>query len=235
MNKTLAGYMLKYDALSSRERIMVASAAAAIVLFVSDALLLGTASRENSGLRAALSEQRAEADRVAAQLDAIRAQGGHDPDAQAKARISEIEKRVAAIDASLQSVNKQLVPPERMATLLEDLLKRNRRLQLVKLVTLPPSSLIQGEQGGPAPAAESVAGRKGADSTAAVEQNVFKHGVELTLRGSYFDMLDYLAQLEALPWQMYWGRLRLDASDFNRPVLVLTLHTLSLEKTWLTI
>ena len=66
-------------------------------------------------------------------------------------------------------------------------------------------------------------------------QNIFKHGVELTLRGSYFDMLDYLAQIEALPWQMYWGRLRLEARDYNRPVLTLTLYTLSLDKTWLTI
>jgi len=59
--------------------------------------------------------------------------------------------------------------------------------------------------------------------------------VELTLRGSYFDMLDYLAQIEALPWQMYLGKLKLDARDYKRPVLTLTLYTLSLDKAWLTI
>ncbi len=59
--------------------------------------------------------------------------------------------------------------------------------------------------------------------------------MELTLRGSYFDMLDYLTQIESLPWQMYWHRLKLDARDYRRPVLTLTLYSLSLDKVLLTL
>lgn len=222
MNKTLAAWMQKFDALSLRERLMVAAAAFAVTFFLVDALLLSTWSRQNASLKTSLAEQRADSEKVAAQLKELQTRVSGHPDEQARARIREIEQKIAVIDASLQVASKQLVPPERMATLLEDLLKRNRRLQLVKMATLPAEELLGREQ---APAA---AGQPGS-------QNIFKHGVELTLRGNYFDMLDYLAQIEALPWQMYWGRLKLEAREYNRPVLTLTLYTLSLDKAWLTI
>ncbi len=236
MGKRLAAWQQKFDALSLRERMLVAAAAFIVVFFVVDTLLLSAWSRQNAGLKVSLPEQRAEAARVAAQVKELQAQIADNPDTQAKARIDEIERKIAAIDAGLQSSAKQLVPPDRMATLLEDLLKRNRRLQLVKMTTLPPEELLGRAQPGDAAA---VAGEQaGQQATAAGQgdsQNIYKHGVELTLRGSYFDMLDYLAQIESLPWQMYWGQLKLDARDYYRPELKLTLYTLSLDKVWLTI
>ncbi|MBE7461798.1 MAG: agglutinin biogenesis protein [Zoogloeaceae bacterium] len=228
----LAAWQAKFDALSLRERLMVAIAAFAATYFLVDALLLGSWQRQNAGIKATLLEQRAESARTAAQVQEQQVRAGSHPDALARARIREIEQKIAAIDASLQSSSKQLVPPERMASLLEDLLKGNKRLQLVKLATLPAEALLARE---PASGAAQAAEPMQAAAEQPAGQNIFKHGVELTLRGSYFDMLDYLAQIEALPWQMYWGRLRLEARDYNRPVLTLTLYTLSLDKTWLTI
>jgi MSHA biogenesis protein MshJ len=228
----LAAWQAKFDALSLRERLMVAIAAFAATYFLVDALLLGSWQRQNAGIKATLLEQRAESARTAAQVQEQQVRAGSHPDALARARIREIEQKIAAIDASLQSSSKQLVPPERMASLLEDLLKGNKRLQLVKLATLPAEALLARE---PASGAAQAAEPMQAAAEQPAGQNIFKHGVELTLRGNYFDMLDYLAQIEALPWQMYWGRLRLEARDYNRPVLTLTLYTLSLDKTWLTI
>lgn len=232
MSKMLAAWQAKFDALSLRERLMVAIAAFAATYFLVDALLLGSWQRQNAGIKATLLEQRAESARTAAQVQEQQVRAGSHPDALARARIREIEQKIAAIDASLQSSSKQLVPPERMASLLEDLLKGNKRLQLVKLATLPAEALLARE---PASGAAQAAEPMQAAAEQPAGQNIFKHGVELTLRGNYFDMLDYLAQIEALPWQMYWGRLRLEARDYNHPVLTLTLYTLSLDKTWLTI
>ena len=235
MNKVLAPYLQKFDALSLRERLMVAAAFVAATFFLVDALLLSAWSRQNAGLKASIGEQSAESGRVSAQLKELQARTAGHPDAQARARIQEIEQKIAAIDATLQSASRQLVPPERMATLLEDLLKRNRRLQLMKMTTLPAAELLEREQAGVVGAAPPGAEPPPVAAGPSGNQNIFKHGVELTLRGNYFDMLEYLAQIEALPWQMYWGKLKLDARDYKRPVLTLTLYTLSLDKAWLTI
>ncbi|MBE7424025.1 MAG: agglutinin biogenesis protein [Zoogloeaceae bacterium] len=239
MSKTLAAWQTKFDALSLRERLMVAAAALAAMFFLADALLLGGWQRQNAGLRATLAEQRAETERAAAQIRELQDRAASHPDALARARIREIEQKIAAIDASLRSSSKQLVPPERMASLLEDLLKRNKRLQLVKMTTLPAAELLGRDPAGTSPAGMAQPPEAGqpqvGSGQASGQNNIFKHGVELTLRGSYFEMLDYLVQVESLPWQMYWGRLRLEARDYKRPELTLTLYTLSLDKAWLTI
>lgn len=232
IGRLLAPWLRKFDALSLRERMMVALAAVVLTFFLVDTLLIGNWSRQNAGLKASLAEQQAETERVDAQLKELQSRIAGHPDAQARARIREIEQKIAAIDAGLQAVSRQLVPPERMTILLEDLLKGNRRLRLVKMTTLPAEALLgrsraAPEQGG----AEQAAGKATQDGA----QDIYRHGVELTLRGSYFDMLDYLTQIESLPWQMYWGRLKLDAREYHRPVLTLTLYTLSLDKVWLAI
>ena len=40
----------------------------------------------------------------------------------------------------------------------------------------------------------------------ALNKQVFKHGVQLTLRGNYLDLLQYVKALESLPQQMYLGQ-----------------------------
>jgi MSHA biogenesis protein MshJ len=64
---------------------------------------------------------------------------------------------------------------------------------------------------------------------------VFKHGVQITLQGSYGDMYEYLARLEKLPWHMFWSRASLSASDYPHLTLTVTIYTLSLDKAWLVV
>jgi MSHA biogenesis protein MshJ len=65
------------------------------------------------------------------------------------------------------------------------------------------------------------------------EKQIYKHGVKITVRGSYADLLQYLTALEKLPTQMFWGVAKMDVVKHPTVELTLTLYTLSLEKTWL--
>jgi MSHA biogenesis protein MshJ len=62
---------------------------------------------------------------------------------------------------------------------------------------------------------------------------VYQHSVEITLQGSYPELLEYLAQLEKLSWQMFWGRISVDTEQYPRLRVTLTVQTLSLNKAWL--
>jgi MSHA biogenesis protein MshJ len=65
------------------------------------------------------------------------------------------------------------------------------------------------------------------------EKQIYKHGVKITVRGNYADLLQYLTALEKLPSQMFWGVAKLDVVQHPTAELSLTLYTLSLDKTWL--
>jgi MSHA biogenesis protein MshJ len=90
-----------------------------------------------------------------------------------------------------------------------------------------------------APLMENGAGKgKGEDAAHAstpLGKHVFKHGVRITVRGSYPDMLRYLETLEHLKAQMFWGRAELTVTRYPVAELTLTVYTLSLDKTWLVV
>jgi MSHA biogenesis protein MshJ len=120
------------------------------------------------------------------------------------------------------------VPPDQMAKLLGDVLSRSRGLQLVGLRTLPPQRFEA-----PAAAPEVLGKGEGRGSPAESERVIYRHSVEVTLQGSYADLHDYLAQLEKLPWQVFWGRINVDVTQHPRMRVTLTVQTLSLSKAWL--
>ncbi|MDL2353629.1 MAG: hypothetical protein QFF03_00065, partial [Pseudomonadota bacterium] len=62
---------------------------------------------------------------------------------------------------------------------------------------------------------------------------LYRHGVELTVRGNYLDMVNYMDALEAMPTQLFWGRAELHVDEYPNARLALTLYTLSLDKKWM--
>lgn len=62
---------------------------------------------------------------------------------------------------------------------------------------------------------------------------LYRHGVQITVRGNYLDMIDYMRALETLPTQLFWGSAQLEVDDYPSSRLTLTLYTLSLDSTWM--
>jgi MSHA biogenesis protein MshJ len=59
---------------------------------------------------------------------------------------------------------------------------------------------------------------------------LFRHGVEMTVTGSYFDLLEYLNDLEKLPGRLLWGPVELQADKYPEVRLTLQVHTLSTQR-----
>ena len=86
------------------------------------------------------------------------------------------------------------------------------------------------------PSAASSANRQtaaSAQSSSAASELLYRHGVELIVRGNYLDMVDYLDALEALPIQLFWTRAALEVEQYPNARLSLTVYTLSLDKKWM--
>jgi MSHA biogenesis protein MshJ len=122
-----------------------------------------------------------------------------------------------------------LVPPERMAPLVDTILRANARLKLVSMRTLPVESMTALGAEPQAAAAPAPAAAGAAPAT----ELLYRHGVEVTVRGNYLDMVDYMSALEAMPTRLFWGRAQLDVEEYPASRLTLTLYTLSLDRKWM--
>lgn len=141
----------RIEALSLRERGMVAFAVAAAVMFVVYSLLMEPAFKREKELLAQMQQQRSDIVLMDGELVQRQAMAQMDPDLSSRQRLEKTKAENEAMRDSLRNMQKGLVPPERIGQLLEQMLQGNSRLKLVSLKTLPARGMSDGRFAEPAP------------------------------------------------------------------------------------
>lgn len=227
MNQRWEKLAEKIDGMSLRERGLIFSAAAFMLVALTKVLFLDPLLAEQKKLSTQAVQQQEKMKEIHARIEALFQARRDDATSPLRQRLSQVRQRLAEGDIYLQTSRDRLVQPEKMADLLEQVLNKNGQLQLVNMQTLPVTPLIER--------AAKPEGAAPANAAAEPDKQVFKHGVQITVRGSYLDLLQYLTALEQMPTKMFWGMSKMKVGQHPEAELTLTLYTLSLNKTWLQI
>jgi MSHA biogenesis protein MshJ len=213
-----------FNARTLRERALMAGLGVAAVVLLFDTFSLSPMEVHQKRLSGQLTEARAAIRAGEMLLTANR--GQENPDEVKRRYRDELRKQIAEMDERLLGLQKQLVPPDQVSRLLEGVLGKERGLVLVSLHKLP----VQRYQTG-----STVKSADPKAQEAETGRGIFQHSFEIRVEGSYAELHAYLKRLEALPWQLFWGKAELDATGHPRLRLTLTLHTLSLNRAWLVV
>jgi MSHA biogenesis protein MshJ len=217
----------RYDALQARERWMVAAAVVGGMAMISFSLFIEPAMNRTRNAERNMTEQRAQMADVQGQIKALQSPA-QDPDVAARAELTRLKKELSELAGRLSVLENSLVPPQRMAALLEDMIGRKTGLRLLSLKTLPVTPLLEKKK----PTAEGVT-PSAAELLASQSGGLFKHGVEIRLEGSYQELTAYLERLEKAKVKLLWSSVSLSADKHPKLVLTLTVFTLSLDRAWL--
>ena len=217
--KALQPVMKRLDALKERERFIVCVAGAVIILTIAyfgaiDALLvrrgkLRLQTAAHGEMLARLSTQRLDAQRE------LRVS----PDQAVRERIAAAETELAEVDRKLSGFERELLKPDHMAGVLQELIGKDHGVSLLSLKNLPAAPLDKHDAVGPASGAAP---------------RIYRHGIEIVVEGGYADLVTYLQRLEQQPWHLYWDRTVM-TSSYPKSRLTLTLSTLSLDEIWLVV
>jgi len=140
-------------------------------------------------------------------------------------QIAQLETKLANIDKQLVLLTTDLISPSQM------------REALLKLLKLEPGvSLLSFELTGAKPLLD-LAGDQ-ADAQANItsptsEQlglNLYKHGIKIKLSGKYFQLRNYLRQLEQLSWKFFWKDFKFEVKEYPRGEVDITIYSLGLKK-----
>lgn len=214
----------RFAALQRREQWLIALACLLAVTLLGYSLWLEPALKQRTLMQKTVAQQQAELAELERTLLVLEAQQ-KDPQAARRATLETLRAQLAAIEREIGAQGAGLLPPEQMPALLQTLLARHRGLTLMSLRTLPPQPLIDK------PAAATTAPAVQSEDAAA--GNLYRHGIEIKLAGSFPDLLAYLAELDALPRKPMRGGLRLVVRQYPTSELTLTLYTLSQDARWL--
>lgn len=232
MKARLMQWAERIDAMSLRERLMIFAMLAVTLMALVVTSAIDPISAKQKTLSQKLQQAQAQTQALEAQIQALAEATKIDPDALNKSRFAELDSKRKNAITELSNVKQGLVTPEQMTQVLRDWLGRNPRLNLVSIKTLAVSPLTPSAK--PIePSAKAEANPK--DKAAPSDLGLYKHGVEISIEGSYADLVAYLSDLERLPWRMYWGGATLSTQTYPVSRLTLTVYTLSLDKAWLSV
>lgn len=232
MKRLWQRYSGRFDALTERERVMIFGAAATLLIAFAYVFFLDVEGAAQKRLTSALAQRQAEMKALQDQMVQLIDARGQDPDLATKQRTAELGAELARMDAGIAAEERKFTAPGQMRAVVEGLLGRNRAVTLTALRTLPVTSVAdaRADAGGAKPAA----GAKPVPGASA-DRLIYRHGIEITVAGAYLDLLAYVRDLEALPTQLYWGVLEVDAATYPKVVMKLTVYTLSLDRAWLNV
>ncbi|MBC3830912.1 hypothetical protein H8K33_05285 [Undibacterium amnicola] len=252
MKKIWLSFLRKIDILSMRERAILFVLCSVGVLMIGFTFLIEPQLKLQKTLKTQQHTHQMQMGVLQEELAQLSGAMRGDPDAEIKARLNEAKARLRLMDSDLSNLQKNLVAPDKMDTLLQNILKRNKRLQLISLKSFPVVNLFDVAKTSDSAANASASAIEAATNTVSTanqvlpsssgskigtlntdELSIYKHEVELVLEGNYLDMLAYIKELEAMPEQVYWSRGSLNVLEYPKASLSLQIFTLSLEKKWL--
>ncbi len=227
----------KFEALNKRERWIICCALFTLVYAIINTLLLNPLFTHQKSLTNELETDQSQIQALTLQLNEYSHMVIVDPDTQNKERISALQANLQQLNTQLNGLQTSLISPDKMPELLRSLLKKNGKLKLIELKTLPTKDLLESasEDANTSTPTMPDDTKKQVLNISQPDAPVFKHSVEIKLEGRYLDLLEYVSELERMPWHVLWSKADLNAKNFPTSQLKLTVYTLSLDKTWLSI
>lgn len=209
--KVLKLLQAKLDDLQLRERLLVVATA---IMLLGSAWYLGLMQPVGKQIKNTVAEielvrQRIESVNQSLEIQALHASGGA---ANYREQFTQVQRRIEELNAKLVGYTAELIGPAEMAHVLQGILKEQSNLRLIRVRNLSPEALSTS------------------DDTDTV---FYKHGLELEFEGGYFACLEYLQELEALPWRLYWEILEIEVLEYPLNRIRLEVSTLSPYEEWI--
>ncbi|EKE85410.1 hypothetical protein [Idiomarina xiamenensis] len=207
LRQRFAQYQARFQQLDRRQRLLyslVALLLIAVPLFSRGSIPLWQQQQQQQQQRALLQQQLLEQQQTTAALQQALQK---DPNEALQAQRQQLQQQLQSIEQRLQQ-QPGMVPASQRRLLLGAVLDAAAPLSINRVNAMPAQVQIQA----------------GDDSV------LYQHGLQLTVRGDYFQVRDFLRQVEALPWSTHWRSINYKVLDYPQGEAVIELYTVSTDK-----
>ena len=226
MNKQWKEYCEKYLAISPREQYMVLLTGLVAIIFITHTFFIDDNAKKIVKIEKQIMQISNENRTAKASIILLEDGLSKDPNSELKRQISQYKERLNKADVNLLKLTSDLISPIQMRHALMQLLKTQKgvSLQSFQVVAAEPITLAS---------AKPVAKTEG--KIADVEPNkqemvLYRHAIKIKLSGSYFQLRDYLTQLEALSWKFFWQEFNYQLKEYPVSELEIEMYSLSTKR-----
>ncbi|MFQ3229353.1 hypothetical protein [Reinekea sp.] len=212
--KNLYKVRLQLERLSLRERYLLLIIIFALVILVAQGVLILSGLDKHDAVISQVDNYKNEATAYQDTLKNLESAVSNPRIIALQNSNQQLENTISELDGRIDKIASLLITPERMASVIKQLLNEQNKLSLERFNVLPAKRL---------------------QSSTDVETIFYQHTIEIALTGEFEAFVSYLEKIEELPEELFWDDLLIKTQSFPVLEFRLKVHTLSRQEEWLNV
>lgn len=214
MNKNIKHYSDRINALSMRERLLILCSVLVLLIFAwwsyyAQPLVANTQVMDELNVR--LGEEIQTMQLTIASIDKRISQGVHQASQQ---QLELLKRELLRVNTLLQQKTLELIEPEEMFELMQQMLFAESKLKLTELKRKKVTPTFNMQE-------------KDVD-----QPEIYRHVMRIRFEGSYQRIINYLNRLEDIDWKLLWDRITIRTAEYPLIEADIEISTLSDSKHW---
>ena len=225
-------YSHQFEALTPREQYLIIGSGLVAIIFVLYTLFIDASLVRIEQLQQQIKQTEVSNKSQRESIQLLEQALTLDPNVALKNEIAHYEKKLAETDQALLALTSDLIDPIEMRYALSKLLKLQKGVKIISFEVLPAKA-IHSQQDQQTNAKVKVVKTDASHtkpSDDVPDLHLYQHGIRIKLQGRYFQLRDYLTQLEGLSWTFFWQRFDYQLKTYPESELEIDIYSLSTSK-----
>lgn len=191
-------YSEKFSNSTPREQYLIIASGLVAIVFILYSLFLEAGIQRVEQLKKQVVQTEQSNKKNQGSIQALEQALSVDPNVALRKQLLQYQAKLGGIDEKLLTLTSDLIDPIQMRYALSKLLKLQEGVKLLSFKVLPARAVTQSKTNS---ATDKIATVSLGDTQ---QLRLYRHGINIKLQGQYFQLKDYLTQLESLPWTFFW-------------------------------
>lgn len=195
---------IKVDQLSIRERVLLLITSLCVLFLLWEVLIFDQINYLKDKISSNVSKMQQQISNLQGQISQVSTTLSLDPVIRLEEQIKKLYKENEELKSKLFGMKEKLISPAQMMLILKNILD-NKNLEVISLKNLPPIPVLNNLE-------EQDQEEESGESKLTLK--VYKHGLEIVLNGSFFQVRDFLLEAEELPYKLLWEELEFAITEY---------------------
>ena len=226
-------YSEKFNDTTPREQYLIIASGLVAVIFVLYSLFLDEPIQNIGSYKEQIIKAQQDIESKKDSIQVLKQALDEDPNVALKRELSQYQAKLGDVDKNLLELTSDLIDPIQMRFALIKLLKLQKGVKLLSFEVLPASPVTEDKVLAENETEQTI--EKNNTSTVKTSDvqsqpaqlRLYRHGIKIKLQGQYFELKDYLTQLESLSWKFFWQEFDYQLKAYPVSELEIEIYSLS--------
>lgn len=220
-------YSEKFSNTTAREQYLIIATGLVAIVFILYSVFLDVPFQRIEQLNRQISETQQSNQNNKNSIQVLEQALLEDPNVALRKELSQYQAKLGEIDEQLLSLTSDLIDPIQMRYALIKLLKLQKGVKLLSFEVLPARAVTKAKlASNDKPDANEIQVTSKAQAEPK-QLRLYRHGIKIKLQGQYFQLRDYLSQLEGLTWKFFWQEFDYQLKEYPVSELEVEIYSLS--------